>query len=66
MKKTLFVLTVFFSFLAYFWVSGFITSDIPKDKGIAVLLISMILFTVICIYIPRKIFEKLSLENKNK
>ena len=66
MKKVMFWLMVLLGFIAYKFITPMITKGIPDDKGIAVLLIAIVVFLATCVYLPRKIIDKLLVKKESE
>lgn len=66
MKKVMFWLTVVLGFIAYKIITPMLTKGVPEDKGIAVLLIAIVVFLATCVYLPRKIIHKLLVKKENE
>lgn len=66
MKKFIFVLITIAGLVSYYFLSRIVSSSIDDEKGIAVLLISIAMFSFLCTYIPRKIAEKTLIKNKDE
>jgi len=64
MKKAIFWVTVALGFFAYKVIIPMVTVGIPEDKGIAVLLIAICVFLATCVYLPRKIIDKLLIKKE--
>lgn len=66
MKKIIFILITIAGLVSYYLLSRFVSSGISEERGIAVLLISIALFALLCTYIPRKIAEKILIKKTEK
>lgn len=66
MKKLIFILITAIGVAVYYFLSRLLTSGIPEDKGIAILLISISMFAFLCTYIPRKVVESIFCKKNEK